>query len=189
MISSLCRSALPSCATGISGSSDRPVLRPTSVSRAATSFGRKRPFPPSATFSATVIAATSENCWCTIPMRDAIASEGELKICRSPSTASQPVLGRIRPNAIRIRVVFPAPFSPSSAWIVPLRTTSDAFVSAATCPNFFDSRGARALCCSCRLMASATKSETSRSVDHREVEIESVGEMFSRRYPSGVSVA
>ena len=70
---------------------------------------------PSVTFSATVNTGTSMKCWCTMPMPAAIASFGERKLAALPSMWISPSSGWVSPNRTFIRVVFPAPFSPSRA--------------------------------------------------------------------------
>ena len=71
---------------------------------------------PSVTFSATVNTGTSMKCWCTIPMPAAMASFGEWKLAALPSSKISPSSGCSSPYSTFIRVVLPAPFSPSRAW-------------------------------------------------------------------------
>ena len=60
---------------------------------------------PSRTFSQTRKRSTSSKCWCTRPT--------------TPSAATLPSSARTAPKAIAASVDFPAPFSPTSAWISP----------------------------------------------------------------------
>ncbi len=58
-------------------------------------------------------------CWKTIPMPAAMASAGVLNETCCPSTRMVPSSGFCTPYRIFISVDLPAPFSPTSAWIVP----------------------------------------------------------------------
>jgi hypothetical protein len=88
-------------------------------------------------FSATVMTGTSAKCWCTMPIREATASAGDLNRRSWPLTTMVPESGDNMPNAIRINVVLPAPFSPSNAWIVPGDTLTEAPASAIVSLNVF----------------------------------------------------
>ena len=77
---------------------------------------------PSVTFSATVNTGTSMKCWCTMPMPAWMASAGEVNRCGFPSSRISPSSGCSRPYSTFIKVLLPAPFSPSSAWIWPCST-------------------------------------------------------------------
>src|SRR5258706_9537427 len=57
-----------------------------------------------------------------MPMPAAIACCGAEKCIGWPSTKISPSSGRCIPYRIFMRVDLPAPFSPTIAWIVPLRT-------------------------------------------------------------------
>ena len=77
---------------------------------------------PSTMFSATVREGTSMKCWCTMPIPFAMAAFGEESTTFSPLITISPSSGCSRPKRIFISVDLPAPFSPISAWISPLRT-------------------------------------------------------------------
>src|SRR5438093_7323626 len=74
---------------------------------------------PSITFSVTVNTGTSMKCWWTIPRPAAIASPGDPNRTGSPSIRISPSSAWYRPYRMFMSVVFPAPFSPRSAWISP----------------------------------------------------------------------
>ena len=74
---------------------------------------------PSITFSVTVKTGISIKCWCTMPIPPAMASLGEWTLIGLPRTMISPSSGWYSPYRIFIRVVLPAPFSPSRAWISP----------------------------------------------------------------------
>ena len=76
---------------------------------------------PSVTFSSTVRLSASMKCWKTIPMPWAIASAGVAKVTSVPLTLIVPSSGFCTPYRIFISVDLPAPFSPTSAWMVALR--------------------------------------------------------------------
>ena len=71
--------------------------------------------------SATVRSGISDSSWKTQTMPALAASEGVVKRCGAPSTASVPVSAATTPAMILIRVDLPAPFSPRMAWIEPRR--------------------------------------------------------------------
>src|SRR5688572_28327950 len=56
-------------------------------------------------------------------MPAASASPGRAKVCARPSTTRRPVDRRIAPAIALHKVDLPAPFSPTSAWISPARTS------------------------------------------------------------------
>ena len=101
-------------------------LEYSSVISTAFFWSMKRPdflgTMPRTMFSATVRLGTSMKCWCTMPMPLAMAAVGEERLTFSPLTQISPEVGCSRPNSIFISVDLPAPFSPISAWISPLRT-------------------------------------------------------------------
>src|SRR4051812_44070779 len=74
---------------------------------------------PSMTFSVTVKTGTSMKCWWTIPMPALIASPGSRNDTGLSSSRISPSSGWYSPNRTFMRVVLPAPFSPSRAWISP----------------------------------------------------------------------
>ena len=76
---------------------------------------------PSTMFSATVRLGTSMKCWCTMPIPWEMATVGEVSDSFSPFTQISPLVGCSRPKSIFMSVDLPAPFSPISAWISPLR--------------------------------------------------------------------
>ena len=78
---------------------------------------------PSTTFSSTVRLSASMKCWCTMPMPAAMASDGEWNVVSRPSSRMVPSSGLCMPYRVFISVDLPAPFSPTMAWMVPLRTT------------------------------------------------------------------
>ena len=91
---------------------------------------------PRIRFSATVIDGTCMKCWCTIPRPAAMASPEEVKWTSFPSTKICPSVGASMPNNIFISVDFPAPFSPTSAWISPFFTLRLTLWLATTPPGY-----------------------------------------------------
>ena len=87
---------------------------------------------PSAMFSVTVRLGTSMYCWCTMPMPQANASLGERKTTSLLLMKILPSSGVYRPIRMFIRVVLPAPFSPTSASTSPLPTESEMSLHATT---------------------------------------------------------
>ena len=71
-------------------------------------------------------------------MPASIASAADVIRRAVSATVIVPLSAAIRPNAIRISVVFPAPFSPTSACTVPARTENDTSSSAVTVPKCFE---------------------------------------------------
>src|ERR1700755_641539 len=61
-----------------------------------------------------------------MPIPDLIASLVDQPATSRPFTSTFPESGFISPPRIRIRVDLPAPFSPTSAWISPGKTSRDA---------------------------------------------------------------
>ena len=128
--STLCCSPIESCHTYASGSTARPYLSATVSIRARTmSRSTLRNdhacLYPRAMFSSTVMFATSMYCWCTMPMPAEKASLGERKTASAPLMSMRPSSGWYSPIRMFIRVVFPAPFSPTSASISPSPTDSE----------------------------------------------------------------
>jgi hypothetical protein len=71
-----------------------------------------------------------------MPTPAAIAIAGEnVAVSAVLCTATVPRSARTRPNATRMSVDLPAPFSPSRACTVPARTSSVTSCSARTAPN------------------------------------------------------
>ena len=94
------------------------------VMATAFAWSMKRPLRgamPSTMFSATVRLGTSMKCWCTMPIPWEMATVGEVSDSFSPFTQISPLVGCSRPKSIFMSVDLPAPFSPISAWISPLR--------------------------------------------------------------------
>ena len=77
------------------------------------------------------------------------AASTELTRRVSPSNRMLPESGCVRPATHRIKVVLPAPFSPTTAWTVPASTAIEIELQAVTAPNVLVSpttsmRGGRA---------------------------------------------
>src|SRR6516165_3435284 len=89
---------------------------------------------PRIMFSATDSGCTSLKCWWTMKIPASCASRGERKRRGSPPISTCPSSGRYSPVSTLQRVVLPAPFSPSRAWISP-GSTSNATRSFATTPG------------------------------------------------------
>src|SRR5438552_14084797 len=70
-----------------------------------------------------------------MPSDRAIA--GSLLVIGAPETASRPESGFTAPVMILIRVLLPAPFSPTRAWTSPARSSNDTPFSACTPANAF----------------------------------------------------
>src|SRR5690242_16504890 len=70
--------------------------------------------------------------WCTIPTPAFNASRGESNDTRSPSRMISPPSGGCRPARIFPSVLFPAPFSPHTAWHDPACTSKLTSRSATT---------------------------------------------------------
>ena len=71
----------------------------------------------------------SMNSWCTMPIPFVMASIGDRMRTGSPSSFTSPLNPPVEwitgmPNRTFMSVDFPAPFSPSSAWISPGRMRS-----------------------------------------------------------------
>ena len=77
---------------------------------------------PRKTFSATDSAGAIDSSWAIRTIPRVIASRGEWNVTGSPSISSCPRSGAMTPARILPSVDFPAPFSPTSAWIDPLAT-------------------------------------------------------------------
>ncbi len=135
-ISSRCCAPTGRASTGASGSIVSPVVLASACTRLRAPAGWKRPRPPSATFSATVIRGMVVKCWCTMPIPRAIAWAGERGQPSCPCVDICPASGGIMPKAMRMSVVLPAPFSPRSAWTVPGSTVSAAPFSAQSDPKY-----------------------------------------------------
>ena len=80
--------------------------------------------------SATVRSGSSDSSWKMQTMPARLAAAGSAKVTGRPSNSMTPASGCTTPDIILISVDFPAPFSPSTAWMRPLwhsnRTSSSA---------------------------------------------------------------
>src|SRR5215510_1140306 len=138
------RSAKPRLSTRRSGSGANPMslrARPASARRRARSTKMGTPSrrrvgqSPSARFSATDRAGTRRSSCGIITMPAAMASRGLARRHGIPSIATVPASGRWTPSRMRMRVDFPAPFSPTSAWISPAVTLKLTSSSAVVAPK------------------------------------------------------
>ena len=138
-ISTRCASPTERSATRRSACTTSPVSRLTRSTSRTAAARSKSPRAvgsrPSTTFSATVSVGTSMKCWCTIPTPAAIACAVLHPVASRPFTSTVPASGAYIPARMRISVDFPAPFSPTSAWISPAPTSSEASRLARTGPN------------------------------------------------------
>ena len=124
--------------TSASGSTCRPYFsdRARTFSRASC-FCRKpclQGSTPRMMLSRIEKHSTSLKCWWTMPIPSALASLGSLICTTWPSFLMTPSSGWYRPNSTLIKVDFPAPFSPSRAWISP-RFSWSVMLSLATIPG------------------------------------------------------
>ncbi len=124
-ISTRCCSPTDRSATRAAGSTRMPkrVDASSAWRRAALRSSRSVLARPRTRFSATVMGRTRAKCWVTMPTPASIASRGERMARTSSPTRIWPESGWVSPYAIRMAVVFPAPFSPSRAWTSPARTS------------------------------------------------------------------
>src|SRR5450631_1199158 len=141
-ISARCWTPTGRSSTIASGGTARPYRAETScTSRRAALRSRTPNGPgrvsscPSMTFSATVNTGTSMKCWWTMPMPAAMASPGPAKVTGTSSTRISPASGLYIPYRTFIKVLLPAPFSPSSAWISPGSTVRSMWSLATRDPN------------------------------------------------------
>ncbi len=136
-ISTRCCSPTESCQTRASGWTGRPRSRAKAPMDSSSERGRitkRGSLMPRVMFSATVKPGTSLKRWWTIPMPSAIACPGERISAARLRIRISPASGRYSPPRMFMRVVFPAPFSPSRAWTSPARSSRDA-PSLATTPG------------------------------------------------------
>ena len=142
-ISTICCRAVLRVATGASGSpiSARPR---SSISRRAWANMRRRSTRPNRTgsrprnrFSATERFGASESSWWITRIPSRSASATSRISTRRPSSSIVPESGRTMPPSTLISVDFPAPFSPSRAWISPARSAKSTASRAVTPPNRF----------------------------------------------------
>jgi hypothetical protein len=84
--------------------------------------------------SATDRSGMSESSWKMQAMPAAFAAAGDANETGSPSSSIRPSSGATTPAMILMSVDFPAPFSPSTAWMRPASITRSASCSACTPP-------------------------------------------------------
>src|SRR5215469_2787303 len=136
-ISTRCCSPTDSCQILARGSMGMPNCSATLATSRSTRRGENHiPRDPRAhpriMFSATVSGRTSRKCWWTMKIPASCASRGERKRHGAPSSSTCPSSGRYRPVRTLQRVVLPAPFSPSRAWISPGSTSNSTRLFATT---------------------------------------------------------
>jgi hypothetical protein len=86
-------------------------------------------------FSATDSSSTPENVWYAMPRPYAWASPADAVSKRRPSMSISPASGARTPLAMPSSVDFPDPFSPTTAWISPLRHSMLTSSRACTAPK------------------------------------------------------
>ena len=84
--------------------------------------------------SATERSGISDSSWKMQTTPAALAADGVAKLTSSPSRRMLPASGCTTPATILIRVDLPAPFSPSTAWILPRSQAKSTSSSARTPP-------------------------------------------------------
>ena len=143
-MATICCSAKPSCRTGRSGSGakskDASCARASSRMRARSMMAgrpnsRRTGGSPSARFSAIDSAGTRCSSCGMVMTPLTIASCGLDRWHARPPMVTCPSSGRATPPRMRTSVDFPAPFSPTSAWISPARTSKLTPSSAVVAPN------------------------------------------------------
>ena len=87
------------------------------------------------TFSATVRSGKSVGSWKMIAMPAACDCAVVSNTTSSPSISTRPLSGRCTPARILTSVDLPAPFSPTSAWASPRRSSIQPSASACTAPK------------------------------------------------------
>ena len=124
--------------TSASGSTSSPYFSERATTFFLASFFCRKPSllgsTPRMMLSSTVKHSTSLKCWWTMPMWSVLASLGSRISTRFPSMRISPCSGWYRPKSTLMRVDFPAPFSPSRAWISP-RFNCRVMLSLATMPG------------------------------------------------------
>src|SRR5918911_2113970 len=110
-----------------------------------------------------------------IPIPRASAAAGVGNVTGSPRTRTVPASGCTSPNATRMSVVLPAPFSPSSAWTAPARGAIEASASASTRPKRF------ATCSSESAAGSVNGSQAGGDVDERPGNVERARDVVGQR--------
>src|SRR5687768_8472502 len=116
-------------------------------------------------------------------MPSAIASAGLPSRTLDPYTVSVPASGCSMPYAMRIRVDFPAPFSPNNACTVPGRTYSDADANACVVPYRLSMSRSASASDSSRVESSLTRcgSETSGCRDEAPRDSEGALDLGAKR--------
>ena len=90
------------------------------------------------TFSMTVKSPTRLSSWCTTAIPAARAWCGECQRTSLPCKSRVPPSGRSAPPITLIRVLFPAPFSPTKARVSPPMSSRDTPERAVVAPNLFE---------------------------------------------------
>ena len=96
-----------------------PLHRYEAVRRNDPHPGRRRSARPRKMFSGTESAGTRASSWEIIATPARWASSGRANLTCAPPILISPRCPQTSPERIFIRVDFPAPFSPSSAWTSP----------------------------------------------------------------------
>ena len=97
-------------------------------------FGRSDGGAARNRFSATLRPITSVIVWYAMPSPSSIAALADAVVSCSPAISTTPSSGTTVPLAMPSNVDLPEPFSPSTAWISPARTSSDTSSLACTGP-------------------------------------------------------
>src|SRR5947208_5110834 len=84
-------------------------------------------------FSHAVVSPSRLGSWNTTPNR--LRTSVGCAVGSSPSSSSEPLVGRSRLVSILMVVVLPAPFGPRNAKISPARTSNETSLTALTSPN------------------------------------------------------
>ncbi len=135
-ISSRCRRPTLSRSTRSSGSSGRPTRRAQLAHPLAERPRRHRPAGGERDVFRDRKGGHRSEVLMHHPDSEPPGARGERASgCTIPLIRTSPESARTRPAAIRMSVVFPAPFSPSSAWSSPGRNVKSAPRNACTEPN------------------------------------------------------
>ena len=142
-ISTICRRDRLRSRTSARGSTSSQAMRASSASarrRWARRSIRPRRLGGSASemLSATVRSGISDSSWKMQTMPARVASAGSGEGDGRPARRISPVSGRRTPAMILISVDLPAPFSPSTAWIVPRRQAKSTASRARTPAKCFE---------------------------------------------------
>ncbi len=127
MISTLCSIPTDTFSIFARGSTLKPYFSDNSLTALTAFFiSIKIPFflgsIPKITFSAIVKGGINIKCWWTIPIPKLIATLGLDILTSFPLIKIWPSSAWYNPYKMLIKVVLPAPFSPTRAWISPLYT-------------------------------------------------------------------